>query len=212
MKTFNILLALRIKFTNALLKTYFGLYRRTFAQCNGIFLSPPYFIRGHRYIRIGRNFVAGRGLRLEVLDKYNGIQFAPELRIGNRVSINDYVHIACINKISIGNNVLMASKIFISDHNHGYYSSLKEHLHESPDIPPIDRLLSQHDSVTIEDNVWVGEFVSILPGVTIGKGSVIACNSVVTRDIPPYSIAAGIPAKPIKTYDFDRGYWKAIGN
>jgi lipopolysaccharide O-acetyltransferase len=57
------------------------------------------------------------------------------------------------------------------------------------------------DLSIIEDNVWLGEFVSILPGVTIGKGNIIGANSVVTQDIPPYSIAVGTPARVAKRFD-----------
>ena len=60
------------------------------------------------------------------------------------------------------------------------------------------RSLSSKGPVIIEDNVWIGTKASIMPGVRIGKGAIIAANSVVTHDIPPYCVAAGIPAKVIK--------------
>ena len=66
-------------------------------------------------------------------------------------------------------------------------------------IPPIDRPLFSKGNIYIGKNVWVGEKVTVLPGVHIGEGSIIGANSVVTHDIPPYSIAVGIPAKVIKT-------------
>ncbi|MBL4677498.1 MAG: hypothetical protein JKY70_15040 [Mucilaginibacter sp.] len=62
--------------------------------------------------------------------------------------------------------------------------------------------------VIIEDNVWIGETVSVLPGVTIGKGSIIGASAVVTKNIPPYSIAVGNPAKVIKTYNFESNSWE----
>ena len=57
---------------------------------------------------------------------------------------------------------------------------------------------SAHKPVVIEDNVWIGEHSTILKGMTIGKGSIIGCHSVVTKDIPPYCIAARNPAKVVK--------------
>ena len=67
------------------------------------------------------------------------------------------------------------------------------------DIPPADRLLIYKEGTVIEDNVWLGDNVSILPGVRIGKGCIVGVNSVVTKDIPPYSVVGGIPAKVLKT-------------
>ena len=61
--------------------------------------------------------------------------------------------------------------------------------------------------VIIEDNVWIGQSVSILKGVKIGFGSIIGSNSVVTKEIPPHSIAVGIPAKVVKTYNFESKQW-----
>jgi lipopolysaccharide O-acetyltransferase len=123
---------------------------------------------------------------------------------GENVEINDYVHIAAHKRIEIGNNVLIAGKIFITDLNHGSYG--KNDIHDSPEILPNDRQLSA-EPVIIEDNVWIGEFVSILPGVRIGKGSIIGTMSVVSKSIPEYCIAAGSPAKIIKRYDFNLGKW-----
>lgn len=112
-----------------------------------------------------------------------------------------------MNGVNIGNNVLMASKIFISDNNHGSYSG--GFAQSNPEIAPINRIYNVK-SVFIEDNVWIGEAVTILPGVRIGKGSIIGANSVVTKDIPPFCIAVGIPSKVIKKYDFDLNEWKSI--
>ena len=81
----------------------------------------------------------------------------------------------------------------ISDNSHG--EANKELLNIAPKCRP----LFTSGPVIIEDNVWIGEGAMIMPNVHIGKGSIIAANSVVTKDIPPYSIAAGVPAKVIRT-------------
>jgi len=125
------------------------------------------------------------------------------LRIGNNVEMNDYVHIAAGECVSIGNHVLIASRVFISDLNHGNYTGS---LQDSPLSEPNTRKLSTNP-VVINDDVWIGEGVSILAGVTIGKGSVIGASSVVTKDIPDYCIAVGNPAKVIKTYSFEKMEW-----
>ena len=64
----------------------------------------------------------------------------------------------------------------------------------------------------IEDNVWIGEFVSVLPGVTIGKGTIVGANSVVSRSLPEYVIAVGIPAIPIKKYNFQHSRWEKFNS
>lgn len=74
--------------------------------------------------------------------------------------------------------------------------------------PKYRQLISK--PVIIEKNVWIGEFVSILPGITIGEGSIIGSSAVVNKDIPPFCIAVGVPAKVIKRFDFQTNEWKLI--
>lgn len=127
--------------------------------------------------------------------------------IGNNVQINDYVHIGGVNSIIIEDNTLIASRVFITDHNHGSYAG---NLNDtSPEVLPIKRKISSKD-VHICKNVWIGESVSILPGVTIGEGSIIGANSVVSKNIPPYSIAVGIPITVIKQYNFESNKWEKV--
>ena len=123
--------------------------------------------------------------------------------------MNDYVHITAAHSVEIGDNVLMASKIYISDCSHGSYVGNEND--SDPMVSPVDRPLSMK-AVTIEDNVWLGEFVSVLPGVTIGKGTIVGANSVVSKSLPPYVIAVGSPAKPIKFYNFENKRWEKYVN
>ncbi len=131
----------------------------------------------------------------------------PLIHIGSDVSLNDYVHIAAIESVSIGDRVLIASKVFITDHDHGGYG--RGGIHSDPRVPPAKRHLSAAP-VVIGDDVWLGEFVSVLPGVQIGKGTIIGTMSTVTRDIPPYSIAVGSPARVIKQFNFANGMWETV--
>lgn len=151
----------------------------------------PLDLKGAQYISIGDHFSCNSRLRLDAL-KY--LQQNPKLVIKNNVTINFDCHIGCINKIEIGNDVLIASKVYITDHSHGEtdLSSLK--------IPPSKRSIVSKGPVIINDNVWIGEGAIILPNVVIGENSVVGANSVVTKSVPPFSIVAGIPAKVIKTY------------
>lgn len=152
-------------------------------------------LKGLKYFQIGKNFNALSGLRIECWDEYKGIVFEPILLIGDNVIMNFNVHIGCINKIQIGNNVLFASNVFITDHFHG------DTQNTNFNIPPVDRALFSKGPVIIEDNVWIGENVSIMPNVTIGKGCIIGANSLVTKSFPSNSIIGGVPAKIIRNYE-----------
>lgn len=167
-------------------------------------------ISGTDCMQIGRSFSMGRGGWLYCLKEFgDSVEkqiFKPQLRIGDHVSIGEYVHIGCAYHIEIGNNVLMASKIYIADHNHGSY---RGEMQSSPDVPPVKRELTYRE-VIIGDNVWLGEFVSIMPGVTIGRGSIIGAHSTVTHNIPPRSIAVGSPAQVIKQWNNSTKMWEKV--
>ena len=166
----------------------------------------PFDIRNSRYIRIGKKFTTGFGCRIEAYPFSDDNKLC--ISIGDNVQINDYVHIGSIGSISIGNNVLMASKIYITDHNHGNYDDI---ISDHPmSIPENRRAICK--PVVIEDNVWLGESVCVLPGVTIGQGSVIGALSVVSKSIPPYSIAVGSPAKVVKQFNFKTNKWENYEN
>ena len=155
---------------------------------------------------MSKGFTTGVGCRIEAYPQINSQKKI--LKIGKNVEINDYVHIAAGENISIGNNVLIASKVFISDINHGNYKGFNQ---DSPLSNPSSRKLST-SAIIIKDNVWIGEGVCIMAGVTIGFGSVIGALSVVTKNIPDYSIAVGSPAKVIKEYDFAKEEWVQVLN
>lgn len=148
-----------------------------------------------QYIEIGDNVKIGWRCVFECWNHYHGeakFEMSPMLTIGNCSAIGDESHISCARKMVIGNGVLMGRKIFITDNNHG--SSDRTML----DISPFDRPLTSSGPVVIEDDVWIGEKVSIMPNVTIGKGAIVAANAVVTKDVPPYAVVGGCPARIIK--------------
>ncbi len=165
----------------------------------------PLDIRNRKNIQIGSGFTCGHKCRLESLsDKLLSKQ--KTMILGNHIEMNDFVHIAALESVVIGDNVLIASKVFISDINHGCF---EDNIEYDISIPPQKQPLSSKP-VKIEDNVWLGESVCVLSGVIIGKGSIIGAHSVVSKDIPPYSIAVGNPAKVIKKYDFNSRKWQKV--
>ena len=167
----------------------------------------PFDLRNKSNIKIGKSFTTGFGCRIEAFP-VPGREDGAVLQIGDDVQINDYVHIAAASSVIIGNNVLMASKIFITDISHGQYDE-KGGEDSFPSVSPHLRPLFTKP-VNIGDNVWIGEFVSVLPGVSIGRGSIIGANSVVTKDIPENSIAVGTPAKVIKKFDITSEKWVKV--
>ncbi len=160
-------------------------------------------LRGLSSIEMGENFSSGRGLWLEAVLRHRDRVYTPRLVVGRNVSISAWCHIAATNYVEIGDDVLIGSKVVITDHNHGWYGGS----HTSPTIPPNFRPLSCDKEVVISRNVWLGDGVVITPGSRIGEGSIIGANAVVTGTIPPFTIAAGIPAKPLKEYDSRINEW-----
>ncbi len=142
-------------------------------------------------IKIGRNCeILGSLLSME-----NG-----KIEIGDYTEIRGNSFVGSVDSIKIGSYVIISNNVRIFDNNNhptdpekrkemcknGFYGDAWRWTH------------SEHKPVVIEDNVWIGEHATILKGVRIGEGSVIGCHSVVTKDVPPYSVVAGNPAKVVK--------------
>lgn len=165
----------------------------------------PISIRGKKFIDFGESLTTGMRCRFDCFSKNQ--QKKKTLIFGKNVQLNDNVHIVSMERVTIEDNVLMASNIFISDNSHGYYKG--DHQDSSPFIPPINRDYYTAP-IKIEKNVWIGEGVMIMPGVTIGEGSIIGAHAVVTRNIPKNSIAVGSPAIVIKEYNETSGRWERV--
>lgn len=161
----------------------------------------PSVIRGRKFIKIGSNFVCGYGCRI---DAFQTEGRSPRLLIGKNVQLNDHCHIACAQLVKIDDFVLVASRVFITDHNHGCFNDEKQF-----SVPVKDRDLS-YSPVHIKRNVWLGEGVIVLPGVVVGEGSIIGAGAVVTKDVPSNSLAVGNPARVIKVFDESLSCWVKV--
>ncbi len=148
-------------------------------------------------IFLGDNVFIGSDAWIDCFTGYAGVKFSPRLEIGDDTMIGYHSHIMVIGTMKIGRHVLIADKVYISDNLHGF---------EDVTLPIFQQPMI-HRPVVIEDEVWLGENVCVLPGVTIGKHAVIGSNSVVTKDVPAFSVAAGVPAKVIRRYDPACGKW-----
>lgn len=144
------------------------------------------------------NFVLGDNSTIEdFCTVNNGVG---DVLIGNRCRIG--MSNVLIGPVTIGNDVILAQNIVISGLNHGY-----EDIHLPPHNQPVTK-----KKITLGDEVWIGANVVVVAGVTIGKHTIVAAGSVVTKDVPAYSVAAGNPAKIIKQYNAQTGIWDRISS
>jgi acetyltransferase-like isoleucine patch superfamily enzyme len=177
-------------------------------KTSGVKLGKHPRLIGLSHMRLGANFSAGNELWLEAVTFFAGVSLQPLLTVGANCSLSDNVHLGCTNQLTIGDGFLCGSRVIITDHDHGIYNALSNGPTPSnPTLPPIDRPLSHDKSVRIGNNVWVGDGVAILGGTDIGDGVIIGANAVVTGRIPSFTIAVGIPAKPVKRFDFEKQQW-----
>ena len=123
----------------------------------------------------------------------NGKKIKPEIKIGNGCNFGQYNHITAVNKIIIGDNLLTGRFVLITDNSHGSFN------YDEMQVHPSKRPVISKGPVIIGNNVWIGDKASVMPGVHIGDGCIIGANSVVTHNIPSYSMAAGNPAVVIKS-------------
>ncbi len=171
-----------------------------FRQCR--LVRYPVVIRGRKSLSGCKNLTTGKNCRFDLDgDKKT-------LKIGNNCEFGDNTHIVALKKVVIGNNVLIASKVFISDCSHGCYSNRYNVSQDLPETSPNDRKLV-YEEVCIGDNVWIGENAVILLGTHIGGGCIIGANSVVTRDIPDNSMVIG-HNQIIKKFNLEKHVWEKI--
>lgn len=163
------------------IKNIYSLFFTKLTMPQARLIRRPVYIRGGKSISGGSGLTTGRFCRFDLKgDK-------PLLFIGADCEFGDMTHIVAHERVEIGNNVLIASKCFISDTNHGNYKGENK---SRPDEPPRKRRLVTKPT-KIGNNVWIGENAVILAGAEIGDGCVIGANSIVSKEIPSNSIVAG---------------------
>lgn len=188
--------SLNLKFEHLFRLIYASYLKPQFKHCTRLILgSTRLHLAGMQYMELGEDVELYFDARLECIDSFanTGQRFTPRLVLHDKVVIASLCRIGCINHVEIGEWTTMGSKCYITDHTHG--GTTREELEK----PPRMRELVSRGPVIIGKHVHIGEGVSIMPGVTIGDYALIGAGSVVTRDVPAYSIAVGSPAKVIKT-------------
>ena len=174
-----------------------------------IFYPKARLIRRPFYLRGKTGFSYGEGLTIGHACRFGASSKKQTLFIGKQARIGDYVHINAEEKVTIGDNVLVASKVFISDSSHGSYSGDEQ---SSPDTNPSSRQLYT-SPVLIGDNVWIGENVVILAGTKVGNGCIIGANTLLSgKAYPDNSIIIGTPGRIYKQYNTDTHKWERVGS
>ena len=161
---------------------------------SGSWITRILHTQGVKYLALGSNVEVYPNARIDIYKTEDAI---PNFVIENDVVIGYSFTALVTSNLIIEKNVLIASHVFISTENHGL----------NPEITYLNQPLISAD-VKIRENAWIGEKVIILPGVTIGKNSIIGAGSVVTKSIPDFAIACGNPAKVIKIYNVKEKKWE----
>lgn len=183
------------------IKNVYSLIMTKLSMRQARFIRRPIYIRGKKSLSGCIGLTTGRFCRFDLEGKKQ------TLFIGKNCEMGDMTHIVAHEHVEIGNNVLIASKCFISDTDHGVYKGDNQ---DSPDTPPNKRKLVSKP-VKIGNNVWIGENVVILAGVEIGDGCIIGANSVIKGKWKSGSIIAGNPGKYIKQWN-DNKKWEKSSN
>lgn len=157
----------------------------------------PFKVNGAKYISVGKkvHIHEQAWLLSQKIDKYD-----PKIEIGDDTYVGRNAHIVSVRNVKIGRSVLIADKVYISDNLHEY---------ENIQVPIKSQAVVFKKSVCIGDHSWLGENVCVI-GASVGKHSVVGANSVVTSDIPDYSIAVGTPAKVVKQYNHQTNQWESV--
>lgn len=162
-----------------------------------LIFAPRGILNPHR-IEIGDRVLVHEGAMFSVVEEWNGRRHDPHLRIGSGSNIGHGIWLSCVGRIDIGEDNLLGHNILIADSYHEYHD---------PDVPIIRQPMAEPRDVRIEPGCIIGPHVAVLAGVTVGSGSFIAANAVVTKSVPPNSVVVGNPARVIRHYDRERGEW-----
>jgi acetyltransferase-like isoleucine patch superfamily enzyme len=150
-------------------------------------LMPPIRLLGEERIALGNGVFIGTDSWLQTLPDGDGQSAA--ISIGDGTSIVGACVISAVRSVRLEEDVLLARNVYISDHMHKYTQT---------DQPILAQGVEKIKPVLIKRGAWLGQNVVVCPGVTIGQGAVIGANSVVTQDVPDFSVAAGAPARVVK--------------
>ena len=162
----------------------------------GSVLVPPARVNNPGRIAVGDSVVIHEHAWLAVFPVTDSV--TPALEIGSRTRIGRFAHVACVGHIRIAEDVLAADMVFIGDTHHGFDDAAQ---------PIGQQPMALPKPVVIERGVFLGIRATVLEGVTVGENAYVAAAAVVTEDVPPRTIVAGNPARPVKRWDPSAEAW-----
>jgi acetyltransferase-like isoleucine patch superfamily enzyme len=151
-------------------------------------LRPPIRLVGEGRIAVGSNVFVGAGSWLQVVGSEKG---DVALSIGEGTSMAGNCVLSAASSVRLGEKVLIARGVYVSDHIHAY---------EDPSRAVLDQGIGRAEAVEIGDGAWLGENVVVCPGVRIGRGAVVGANAVVLEDVPDHALAVGVPARVVRRF------------
>ena len=179
-------------------RIYTALLSGSFARCaRGSRISPPLRFSNLHQVSLAESVIIHSDCWIGVVsspDSDNSVR----LTVGPHSAIGMGATISAAESIVLEEHVLLARNVYISDHGHAY---------EDISRPIMAQGISRPAPVRIGRHTWLGQNVVVLPGVTIGEHCVIGANSVVRNSIPAFSVAVGIPARVVKTYNKETSRW-----
>ena len=159
-------------------------------QCgNNVVFFQGVRMKGGGKIAIGNDVIIRRNSTIAAQTQYFGQKLSSSLIIEDGVDVGEDTFITASNRIVIGGTSLFGRMVTVTDNSHG--ATTIDDLSKAPHM----RKVISKGEVVIGENVWIGDKATILPGVHIGKGAVVGANAVVTKDVPPFSVVGGIPAR-----------------
>ncbi|MHB8531700.1 MAG: acyltransferase, partial [Solirubrobacteraceae bacterium] len=149
-------------------------------------IEPPLTLHGAARISIGSDVYIGPGSWLFTQGE------SARLKIGDGTRMSGYCVLSAVSEVTLGRAVLLGRNVYIADNSHGT---------ADPSRPILEQPLEKIAPVHIGDGAWLCQNSVILSGVTVGAGAVVGANSVVREDVPPRTVAAGVPAIVVRSLD-----------
>ena len=169
--------------------------RKNFRQAKDVIFESNIVTHDAHCISIGKGSRLHHHVIITAWTNHHTGKNDADIIIDEGADIGEYTHITAMGNMRIGKNLLTGRWVTITDNAHGTTNLC------DVQVAPATRKLYSKGDVIIGNDVWIGDKATILPGVTIGNGAIIAANAVVTKDVPAYTVVGGNPAKIIKTIE-----------